>query len=77
MISKISKNDMNLTKYQIHIKILENSELSDKNIRIEEGDKEILTINWFVDIVYIKNKVAIFSKKLLNFTNLNIEFFRI
>ena len=69
MISQINKDDTKFTEYQIHIKDLESSELSNKNyqryrefadslmkktIRIED-DKRILTANWFAHIEYLKD----------------------
>ena len=69
MISQINKDDTEFTEYQIHIKDLESTELSNKNyqryrefadslmkktIRIED-DKRILTANWFAHIEYLKD----------------------
>jgi plasmid replication initiation protein len=69
MISQINKDDKEFTEYQIHIKDLENAELTKKNyqryrefadnlmkktIRIED-EKRILNANWFASIEYIKD----------------------
>ena len=69
MISQINKDDKEFTEYQIHIKDLENTELTKKNyqryrefadnlmkktIRIEDN-KKILNANWFASIEYIKD----------------------
>jgi plasmid replication initiation protein len=69
MISQIEKDDKEFTEYQIHIRDLENAELTKKNyqryrefadslmkktIRIED-DNRILTANWFASIEYIKD----------------------
>ena len=69
MISQINKDDTQFTEYQIHIKDLENVELTQKKysryrdfakslmskvITIEDENR-ILTSNWFAHIEYIKN----------------------
>lgn len=69
MISQIEKNDTEFKEYQIHIKDLENVELTQKQygrykefakslmskVVTIENEKSILTANWFADIEYIKN----------------------
>lgn len=69
MISQIEKDDTEFKEYQIHIKDLENAELTQKKysryrefakslmskVVTIENEKSILTVNWFADIEYIKN----------------------
>jgi len=69
MISQIEKDDTEFKEYQIHIKDLENAELTQKQygrykefakslmskVVTIENEKSILTANWFADIEYIKN----------------------
>jgi len=78
MVSQINKDDTKFTEYQIHIKELENAELTQKQygryrefaksllskvITIED-EKEILTANWFSSLKYI-NLIFYSSKKSL------------
>jgi plasmid replication initiation protein len=69
MISQIEKDDTEFKEYQIHIKDLENAELTQKQygrykefakslmskVVTIENEKSILAANWFADIEYIKN----------------------
>ncbi|WP_432773851.1 replication initiation protein [Francisella salimarina] len=69
MISQIEKDDTEFKEYQIHIKDLENAELTQKQygrykefakslmskVVTIENEKSILIANWFADIEYIKN----------------------
>ncbi|MEY8717385.1 replication initiation protein, partial [Francisella philomiragia] len=69
MISQIEKDDTEFKEYQIHIKDLENAELTQKQygryrefakslmskVVTIENEKSILTANWFADIEYIKH----------------------
>jgi len=76
MVSQINKDDTKFTEYQIHIKELENAELTQKQygryrdfaksllskvITIED-DEEILTANWFSSLKYIKGTGVIKAK---------------
>jgi len=76
MVSQINKDDTKFTEYQIHIKELENAELTQKQygryrefaksllskvITIED-EKEILTANWFSSLKYIKGTGIIKAK---------------
>jgi plasmid replication initiation protein len=75
MISQIKKEDKDFYNYQIHIKDLENNELTQKNyqryrefadtlmkksLRIED-DKRILNTNWFSSLEYIKDTGYIYA----------------
>jgi len=76
MVSQINKEDTKFTEYKIHIKELENTELTQKQygryrefaksllskvITIED-DTEILTANWFSSLKYIKGTGVIKAK---------------
>lgn len=69
MISQINQDDKKFTEYQIHIKELENAELTSKNYQrykefarkmrsreiIIEDEKQILVSGWFSSIIYLKD----------------------